>query len=76
MVSTNVYVNTHTYTDAYTYFVLLLVNKGLKYFKACRGGADVLRVMFSIGGTNKFSTVKEKYLSLLQGCNQKTERGL
>ena len=39
------------------------------YFKTYRGSADVLRVMFSIEGTNKFSIVKEKYLSLLQGCN-------
>ena len=50
--------------------------KVLSILKHAEAGADILRVMFSIGGTNKFSIVKEKYLSLLQGCNQKTVRGL
>ena len=37
------YICTHIYADAYTYFVLLLVNKGLKYFKACRGGCRYIK---------------------------------
>ena len=32
--------------------------------------------LFSKGGTNQFSIVNEKHLSLLEGCNWRTVRGL